>query len=46
MKYGGKCSSSKGKVRTSVKLVTMYVLFATKAGRDLAAYFRPANATI
>jgi hypothetical protein len=31
---------------TRVKLVTLYVLFATKAGRDLAAYFRPANATI
>ena len=24
----------------------MYVLFATKAGIDLAAYFLPANATI
>lgn len=31
---------------TKVKLVTMYVLFATKAGGDLAAYFRPANATM
>jgi hypothetical protein len=31
---------------TSVKLVTVNVLFATKAGGDLAAYFRPANATI
>lgn len=31
---------------TNVKLVTMYVLFATKAGIDLAAYFLPANATI
>lgn len=33
-------------VLTRVKLVTIYVLFATKAGVDLAAYFRPANATI
>lgn len=31
---------------TSVKLVTVYVLFATKAGMDLAAYFLPANATM
>jgi hypothetical protein len=31
---------------TRVKLVTVYELFATKAGGDLAAYFRPANATI
>lgn len=31
---------------TKVKLVTMYVLFATKAGGDLAAYLRPANATM
>lgn len=31
---------------TRVKLVTIYVLFATKAGGDLAAYFRPANATM
>lgn len=31
---------------TSVKLVTVYVLFATKAGIDLAAYFLPAYATM
>lgn len=31
---------------TRVKLVTVYEPFAIKAGGDLAAYFRPANATI
>lgn len=31
---------------TRVKLVTVNVLLATKAGKDLAAYFRPANATM
>jgi hypothetical protein len=31
---------------TRVKLVTMYEPFATKAGVDLEAYFRPENATI
>jgi len=31
---------------TRVKLVTVYVPFATKAGGDLAAYLLPANATI
>lgn len=31
---------------TRVKLVTVYVELETKASEDLAAYFRPANATI
>ena len=31
---------------TRVKLVMVYVLFATKARGDLAAYFRPAKATM
>ena len=39
--------SQTGKILlTRVKLVTVYEPFAIKAGGDLAAYFRPANATI
>lgn len=33
-------------ILTSVKLVMVYVLFATNAGIERAAYFLPANATI